>query len=419
MARRLDDRHGLAKVLVRSYWSRDERDSRRRSTCSPRRATSAHELGDDELEADAREWRVAGAHRDRRPRPRDESTARCSLIAAPAAPAVPDARRRALRAHARAVRRPARRGGGGRAPLPRVGRLLTGRAPSGIYGIQMFSIRREQGRLDELAPSMRLLAGGDAPGGAWRPGLAALLAELGIEAEARRELDAHPRPTGFDALRAVALAGVAHLPRRRRAPPWRRAARRRCSTRSSRRSPARNVVIGHGVACYGAADRYLGLLAATLGEHDLAADHFEAALRSTADGRADVGRAHAPTRTAGRCARGRGRDVGSAAALLSEAATLAERIGLPMVLRRARELGGDAARRVALPDEPLLARGRRPAARRHGASATGRSARSCSSAATPWPTTCAASCARPAAANRTEAAGYAYRHALLDPGDAR
>ena len=38
-------------------------------------------------------------------------------------------------------------------------RLLTGRDASGVYGIQMFSIRREQGRLAELAPVIRILAG--------------------------------------------------------------------------------------------------------------------------------------------------------------------------------------------------------------------------------------------------------------------
>ena len=38
-------------------------------------------------------------------------------------------------------------------------RLLTGRDASGVYGIQMFSIRREQGRLAELAPVVRILAG--------------------------------------------------------------------------------------------------------------------------------------------------------------------------------------------------------------------------------------------------------------------
>ena len=64
-------------------------------------------------------------------------------------------------------------------------RLLTGRDASGVYGIQMFGIRREQGRLAELAPVMRLLAG---EGGHWRPGLVSVLVETGMEAEARREL---------------------------------------------------------------------------------------------------------------------------------------------------------------------------------------------------------------------------------------
>ena len=36
-----------------------------------------------------------------------------------------------------------------------------------------------------------------------------------------------------------------------------------------------NVMIGHGVACYGAADRYLGMLAATLGDSERADEHFE------------------------------------------------------------------------------------------------------------------------------------------------
>ena len=37
-------------------------------------------------------------------------------------------------------------------------RLLTGRDASGVYGIQMFGVRREQGRLSELAAMTRLLA---------------------------------------------------------------------------------------------------------------------------------------------------------------------------------------------------------------------------------------------------------------------
>ena len=41
---------------------------------------------------------------------------------------------------------------------------------------------------------------------------------------------------------------------------------------------AANVVIGHGVACYGAADRYLGMLATVLGDMARAEHHFEMAL---------------------------------------------------------------------------------------------------------------------------------------------
>ena len=36
-----------------------------------------------------------------------------------------------------------------------------------------------------------------------------------------------------------------------------------------------NVMVGHLVSCYGAADRYLGMLAATLGEWERAEEHFE------------------------------------------------------------------------------------------------------------------------------------------------
>ena len=39
-----------------------------------------------------------------------------------------------------------------------------------------------------------------------------------------------------------------------------------------------NVMIGQRVACYGSVDRYLGMLAATLGEWGRAEQHFEQAM---------------------------------------------------------------------------------------------------------------------------------------------
>src|SRR5262249_5383643 len=69
--------------------------------------------------------------------------------------------------------------------------------PSGTYGIQLFGIRREQGRLDELSPLLDLMSGELEYAGAWRPGLVALLAELGRDEEARAELN-RLRADGFE-----------------------------------------------------------------------------------------------------------------------------------------------------------------------------------------------------------------------------
>src|SRR4029077_21217369 len=41
------------------------------------------------------------------------------------------------------------------------GKLLRGRDASGTYGIQMFGVRREQGRLSEFAPVVRVLVAGE------------------------------------------------------------------------------------------------------------------------------------------------------------------------------------------------------------------------------------------------------------------
>ena len=64
------------------------------------------------------------------------------------------------------------------------------------------------------------------------------------------------------------------------------------------------VVVGHGVACYGAADRYLGMLAATLGDWEVAEARFDAALDlNRRMGAADLARPHGVSSTAGCCTR--------------------------------------------------------------------------------------------------------------------
>ncbi len=268
------------------------------------------------------------------------------------------------------------------------GQLLVGRDASSVYGIQMFGVRREQGRLAELAPVIRVLAAGDRGGGAWRPGLAAMLAELAMEEQVRGELDRvqaeglEPLREGLwlasltylaDAAGAVAHRGVAALVYPLLAP-----------------LAGTNVMIGHGVACYGAADRYLGMLAATLGDSDGAASHFEAALHLNREMGASTWLAHTAYEY-GRLLVGRG-DPERGEQLLTEAALSPRPWGCPRCWHASEPWRRLPARRcrTASPAASSTCCGWWPAASR-----IVRSGLRCSSASTPPRPTCAAFSARP------------------------
>jgi DNA-binding winged helix-turn-helix (wHTH) protein/tetratricopeptide (TPR) repeat protein len=154
--------------------------------------------------------------------------------------------------------------------------LQTGNA-AGIFGIQMFTLRREQGRLKELEPVVRHFVQQHSVAAAWRPGLALIYSELGRTEEARAEFE-HLAQHDFadlprDSLWMGSMTYLADV----------------CSfLRDKARAAAlyqlllpyagRTVVISNGVACYGALSRYLGALATILGRWDEAAQHFEDAL---------------------------------------------------------------------------------------------------------------------------------------------
>jgi DNA-binding CsgD family transcriptional regulator len=237
-----------------------------------------------------------------------------------------------------------------------------------------------------------------------------------MEEEARREL-ARVRREGFDGLRAALwMASLTYLADA-------------CAAVGDAELAALvypelaplaggNVVIGHGVACYGAADRYLGLLAATLGEQDRAVEHFDQALAFNRAMGADTWVAHtlyAYARTLRmRCRDG---DAGRAGEMLSEAAALAERIGMPMLLARARALGAPARAAQTPPDElswrevdilRLVALGKSNREIGVELSISGHTVAN----------HVRSILRKTGAANRTEAAGYAYRHALVRGGDA-
>ncbi len=332
MARRIDDRPGLATVLVGIYWARATTSLAEALEMLGEARDLAEEMGDVEGQAEATQWRVSALMALGEIVPaREELAIALDMAKSTRQPFmlhVTEHYRSALAlleghlAEADAAAERSREWG----------QLLVGRDASSVYGIQMFGVRREQGRLAELAPVIRVLAAGDRGGGAWRPGLAAMLAELAMEEQVRAELD-RVQAEGLDPLReglwlasltyladaagAVAHQGVASLVYPLLAP-----------------LAGRNVMIGHGVACYGAADRYLGMLAATLGDTDDAAGHFEAALHLNRQMGADTWLAHTAYEY-GRMLLAHG-DSDRAQQLLTEAALLAEAVGMPTLLARVR-----------------------------------------------------------------------------------
>ena len=163
-------------------------------------------------------------------------------------------------------------------------------------------------------------------------------------------------------------------------------------------------------------DSYLGLLAATLGDHDRAVEHFEQSLAVNRGMGATTWVAHT-LYAYGRTLRMRGRadDAVTASALLSEAATLAERIGMPMLLARARALSARIERARTPPDDlswrevdilRLVAAGRSNREIGQELFISGHTVANHMRSIL----------RKTGAANRTEAAGYAYRHALVDGG---
>jgi DNA-binding CsgD family transcriptional regulator/tetratricopeptide (TPR) repeat protein len=288
---------------------------------------------------------------------------------------------------------------------------VTGRDTSGIYGIQMFSIRREQGRLTELAPAIRVLAQSDGATGSWRPGLAALLAEVGLEEEARHELAAIRRDGLERYLEGAWLAALTYLTDACAATGDKEVA---ALVRAALAPYAgTTVVVGHGVACYGAVDRYLGMLAATLGDCDEADARFASALELNRRMGAPTWVAHTAFQHARMLlARGETDDATRATPMLAEAAALAERIGLATLLARIRALSPRDTRGDPLPDglSPreveilrLVVRGlsnRQIGAELHISEHTAANhIRSI--------------LRKTSCANRTEAATYAHRHALV------
>ena len=314
MARRLDDRAGLAIVLVRAFWSRGTSSLEEILEMLTEAMAIGEELGDTEIRAEAMSWRVptfvalgdldsARGELEALQQTAEQTAQPFMLhVAAHYGSAIALCDGRLDHAELMAQR------------SHEWSNLLAGRDALGIYGIQMFGIRREQGRLAELAPVIRVLGSQDRGTGPWRPGLVSVLVELGMDTEARREL-ARVAADGLDGFReSLWVASLTYLTDASAALGDEATAALVYPELAPLAGTA--VMIGHMVSCYGAADRYLGMLAATLGEWDRADEHFERATElNRRHGHGHVARPHPlPARPGAAGARRRRRGAGCSSA---------------------------------------------------------------------------------------------------------
>jgi DNA-binding CsgD family transcriptional regulator len=240
--------------------------------------------------------------------------------------------------------------------------------------------------------------------------MVALLTELGMEDEARRQLE-RIAGEGLDQFRETLwLASLTYVTDACAA--LGDAAAALLVYPELEPLAGTNVMIGHGVSIYGSADRYLGMLAATLGDLDLARDHFERAIDLNRRMGARTWLAHTDYQYARALIAGGENDDELIQALASEARDLASRIGLRALLPRIDALGSYAPA-SELPDglSPreveilrLVARGmsnreigRELFISEHTAANHIRSI-----------------LRKTGCANRTEAASYAHRHSLAE-----
>lgn len=343
LARRLDDRSGLAKVLARSYWARGNSRLEEILEMLAEAEQLARALGDNELRAEAIAWRVTSCvalgdiasarHSVATLRQIADRTGQPFVLHMAehfgSAIALSDGRFEQAEAMSRRSEE--------------AGRLLTGRDASATHGIQMFNLRREQGRLSELAPVVRMLAS-HPKRTEWQPGLVALLAELGMETEVRAALDEIARH-GLDQFReSLWLASLTYLADAAAAVDHERVA----ALVYPELEPlsGTNVMIGHLVSYHGSTDRYLGMLARTLGEWDRAEVHFERAQELNGSMSATTWIAHTQYEHARLLiARGDGSRA-TIGALLGKAENLAGEIGMTALSARIRRLQAPVQRAV-------------------------------------------------------------------------
>jgi DNA-binding CsgD family transcriptional regulator/tetratricopeptide (TPR) repeat protein len=218
---------------------------------------------------------------------------------------------------------------------------------AGVYGLQMFAIRREQGRLGEVAPVLELAAAAKHIEGVWRPGLAVLFGEAGRLDNARSMFDslaaddfaALPRDSVLPASLSF-LAEVCII--------LEDAARADVLYEELLAFRGYNLMIAVTI-CLGPADRLLGGLAALAGKSEEAEQHYAAAAALAEASGAPPWLARVQHDWARfRAAKG---DTAGAARLTADALEIADRLGMAVLAEQCRALQA-AAPAVPMPEFP-------------------------------------------------------------------
>jgi hypothetical protein len=144
----------------------------------------------------------------------------------------------------------------------------------GIFAAQIFSVRREQGRLGELAPAFKEAVAHNPALAVFRAGRAAVMAAAGTREEANavledvmsKDLDDFPRdhnwiPSLGTLVPAAMAAGNEH--------------RIRQLINFLGPYTGRMIVVGQGATTHGAVSHQLGILSAEIGDALSAKAHFE------------------------------------------------------------------------------------------------------------------------------------------------
>jgi len=147
----------------------------------------------------------------------------------------------------------------------------------GLFSMQMFAIRRDQGRLGELAGVLKAFVRDKPVSAAWKPGLALLYSKLDMADQAAAEFESlatdNFRVIARDALWSTCLAYLSevavYLDDREKADVL---------YRYLEPYEGRNLVAGASVVFLGAASYYRGLLAHCAGQLERARNCFEDAI---------------------------------------------------------------------------------------------------------------------------------------------